>query len=131
VLIGVLCVGSLWTLFLRSGIPYELDGTVVDIQVGTEKLAGIDDVWIVHIDDRQLHLDYEFARSLGRRRVIEKPAWSPTVKVSGREDIHLAPSKEFWQMLVAVAAIALTLLGLGRVRAARSTSGSVPRPGDP
>jgi hypothetical protein len=121
-LIATLCAGALWSLFLRSGIPYELDGTVVDIEVGTEKLAGIDDVWIVQIDERRVHLDYPFARALVRNQLIHKGAWSRTADIVAGDDIHLTPSREFWGMAATAAVLAATLWALARMRT-RLTSG--------
>lgn len=126
-LVVAMCLANLWVLLLRSGIPYSLEGTVTDIQVRTEKLAGIDDVWIVTVGDRQLHLDYDLARALRKDHEIRKGAWSTSVEIESRPDIHLQPSRDFWGMVPTSIVVVGAMWLLGRRRAA--TSGSALRPG--
>lgn len=82
----------------RSLIPVAVDGTVVAIEVRPEKHPGIDDVWLVTIGDRRLHVDAAIGRALSKGAQVAKPAWSRGLSVDG-DAITLTPSRDARAML--------------------------------
>ena len=89
------------------------------IEVGTEKHPGIDDVWMVTIDGgRELHLDYEVARTLDEGVELDKPAWSRTIELAAGPDVELTPSRDFWGMLPTVGVLLGCLWLVSRRRTA-------------
>ena len=75
-LLVVLAAGNLWETIHRSGIPVPLEGAVEHIEVRREKHVGLDDVHLVTVAGRQLHLDGEVVERLRVGDVLSKSAWS-------------------------------------------------------
>jgi hypothetical protein len=109
----------------RSLIPVALDGVVQQVEVRREKNPGIDDVWLVHIQQRVLHTDAATAQQLPEGTVVAKKSWSRTLTADGRP-LPLRLSRDaagmLWVMPLAVAAAA-ALMAAGRRRPAASPKG--------
>lgn len=95
--------------FHRSLIPIAVDGTVTGIEVRREKHPGIDDVWLVTIGDRRLHVDAPIGRALGEGARVTKTAWAQRLVIDGTPRT-LALSRDARAML---AVMPLTLLVAG------------------
>ncbi len=104
-----------WTLVARSTLPLSLDGTVTSVEVRHEKHPGVDDVWMVALDDAEpRHLDRDVARLLQRGDEVDKEAWSPTLTVDGvRHDV--GPSRDARVFLALSPALLLAVAALGVV----------------
>lgn len=120
VLTGVLLVVlGAWTFVARSALPLALDGTVTAVEVRHEKHPGVDDVWMVTLDDAgPRHLDRDVARLLARGAVVEKAAWSSNLTVDGTGH-DVGPSRDAWVFLGLSPALLLAVTGLGAVAARR------------
>jgi hypothetical protein len=96
----------------RSLIPVGLDGTVQQVEVRREKHPGVVDVWLIHVGQRQLHVDAAMARRLPEGTTVAKRAWSRTLIADGRP-IRLGLSRDavgmLWVMPLAVAAVAAVM----------------------
>ena len=117
-LVALLALGNLWFTFRRSGIPATLTGTVESVEVRREKHPGLDDVHLVTISGREIHLDADVA-SLLRVGDETRKAWGSTALTTPRGRSHIAPSKDFWRMIIAMSLLfGLALLLLGHFRRA-------------
>ena len=87
----------------RSLIPRSLDAAVERIEVRPEKRPGVDDVWLVHLDGRAVHVDAEIAEGLRAGDRLSKVAWSPTLRID-ESTARLALSRDargmLWVMVV-------------------------------
>jgi hypothetical protein len=83
----------------RSLIPVALDGTITKMELRHEKHPGVDDVWLVTVGDRLLHVDDEVAFQLHHGATVAKGAWETTLTVDGRQ-VGLALSPDAVGMLV-------------------------------
>jgi hypothetical protein len=123
-----LCVFNLYVLIYRSLIPVSVDGVVTGTEVRIEKLPGTDDVHIVVIDGRQIHVDSSIEGALSKGERVSKAAFSTSLETSDGP-LPLRPSTAFWRMLIvmpAMLALTLWVLSLGHKgsrwrRAARTT----------
>ncbi|GAB2858087.1 hypothetical protein GCM10027026_04800 [Myroides odoratimimus subsp. xuanwuensis] len=113
-----------WTLVDRSTIPTELHGTVTAVEMRHEKHPGVDDVWLISVDDGGLrHVDSDVADLLEVGASVEKDAWDTTLTVNG--DPHPLSLSEHARAMLAFAPVivlviaALTLLTHLRARALR------------
>ena len=103
VAMALFAVGNIVATFARSGIPYSFDGRVEAIEVNSEKVPGIDDVWLVVIDGGDsIHLDNRFAAQLEEGEQVRKRFFGRTLARSAGEDISLSPSRDFWGMFPAL-----------------------------
>ncbi|MDQ4027224.1 MAG: hypothetical protein M3214_04125 [Actinomycetota bacterium] len=112
----VLCVFNLYVLISRSLIPAGVEGVVTGTEVRIEKLPGTDDVHIVEIDGRQIHVDSSIEGALSKGERVSKPAFSTSLETSDGP-LSLRPSTEFWRMLIvmpSMLALTLWVLSLGR-----------------
>ncbi len=100
-LCGGLALGNLWTTFCRSGIPVGLSGVVESVEVRREKHPGLDDVWLVRVGGREVHLDAEVASLVRLGDGLRKPAWSAEL-VTPRGTFGVSVSKDFRRMAVAM-----------------------------
>lgn len=99
-----------WSLVARSTIPAELDGTVTTIELRHEKHPGVDDVWMVSVDEGGLrHVDVEVAARLAEGDRLRKNAWDTTLIVEG-EPHQLSISDDARAML-ALAPLLAVLIG--------------------
>jgi len=103
---------NVWVTFHRSGITETMSGPVDDIEVRQEKHPGVDDVYLVTIGDKTLHLDADVAIELSTNSKVEKKGWSTRLLVTtGQPEvgfdafIRLRPSSDFYRMLIASALI--------------------------
>ncbi len=125
-LVVVLAAGDAWVAFRRSGIPVALDGRVERIDLRREKHPGLDDVYLVTIGPREVHLDDAVARQLAVGEHAHKDAWSTRLETS-HGPIALAPSKDTGGMARAMPL--LVILALGLLLPRRGTSpAKTPRP---
>ena len=123
-LAALLALGNLWFTFHRSGIPVSLTGTVERVEVRQEKHPGLDDVHLVTISGREIHLDAEVASLVEPGDEIQKGQWSTSLTTS-RATRGIRPSKDFWRMVLAMpllVGLAALLLGY-RFRARQRTLG--------
>ena len=97
----VLAAGNLWATFRRSGIPLALDGRVERIDVRQEKHPGVDDVPIVTIAGREIHLDPKVAAQIRKGDTLSKAAWSAEL-ATPRGTVQLSTSRDFRRMLIAM-----------------------------
>ena len=112
-----LCLGNLAFSFLRSTIPIALDGTVENVEFLTSKNRGIDDIYVLHVDGRHLHVDKEVAQQLDSNARVFKESWSSELTVgegSSARTVELQPSPDFIGMLVAMPVTALVIAALLR-----------------
>jgi hypothetical protein len=119
-----LAMGNLWFTLLRSGIPRAFAGTVERIELREEKPGADDDVYLVTVGARTMHLDAEVARELRERESISKRAWSAEIRTP-RGPIRLHPSHDVVGMAVVmpvVIVLAVGMIFLGR-RPSRPVSG--------
>jgi hypothetical protein len=117
-------VFNLYVLITRSLIPVSVDGVVTGTEVRIEKIPGTDDVHIVVIDGRQIHVDSYIEGALSKGERVSKSAFS-TILDTSDGPLSLRPSTEFWRMLIvmpAMLALTLGLVAFGH-RRERSTSG--------
>lgn len=103
----LLCLGNLWTTFLRSGIPLGIDGRVDSIEIRNEKHPGVDDVHLVGVGGRVLHLDKAFVQQLEEGDTVRKRPWSTSGKVGGKT-LKLGASRDFYGMVFAMVLVAGT-----------------------
>lgn len=103
----------------RSLIPRDVDATVQRVEVRHEKHPGVDDVWIVHLDDDAVHVDAAIAQRLERGMALRKDAWDTTLTAGG-ENVSLHLSREargmLWVMPLAVLSAAALSRGWRRRR---------------
>jgi hypothetical protein len=101
-----------WSLVERSTIPAELDGTVTAIELRHEKHPGVDDVWMVSIDDGGLrHVDAEVATLLEEGDRVQKDSWDSTLVVDGNPH-QVALSEDARAMLVLAPVLAGVIAAL-------------------
>jgi len=82
----------------RSAIPQQLDGTITQIEVLAEKRPGVDDVYMVWLDQRRIHLDPELAKQLREGDPISKTRWAKQLQTP-RGTVSLKLSRDFWGMV--------------------------------
>lgn len=74
-----------WTLVDRSTIPSAIDGTVTAREVRQEKHPGVDDVWLIAVDDGRLrHVDASVAGTLKVGDTLHKSRWDSALFVNGQ-----------------------------------------------
>ena len=105
----VLASGNLWETFRRSTVPLELNGRVEMIEVRREKHPGVDDVHLVAIEGRTIHVDEAFAMHLDLGMRVVKRGWSTQVTVNGR-DVTIHPSRDFYGMAIVMPLLLVILL---------------------
>jgi hypothetical protein len=123
VVTGVLLVVlGAWTFVARSSLPLALDGTVTSVEVRHEKHPGVDDVWMVALDDRApRHLDRAVARLLEPGDEVRKDRWSGTLRVAGTAH-DVGPSRDARVFLGLSPVLVLAVAGLGVVATRRRTT---------
>ena len=106
-------------LAARSTIPVAIDAEVTSVEVREEKHPGVDDVWLVGLDDGTHHLDAAVARTVQVGDRVVKERFSRTLLVDG-EPVALRLSDDARMMLgvapgtAAVAVVLAALLGKRR-----------------
>ncbi|TCI99765.1 hypothetical protein [Aeromicrobium sp. IC_218] len=122
VVTGVLLVGiGAWAFVARSTLPLSLDGTVTSVEVRHEKHPGVDDVWMVALDDGPpRHLDRRVARLLEPGDEVRKDRWSGTVQVAGTtHDVGLSRDARVFLGLSPLLVLATAGLGVLATRRPR------------
>ena len=105
-LVVLLALGNLWATFHRSGIPVELTGRVERIEGRREKHPGLDDVHLVTVAGREIHLDPAVASLLREGDDIRKAAWSTDLQ-SPRGSSRLEVSRDFVRMVLSMPLLAV------------------------
>ena len=82
----------------RSLIPRSVEATVDRVEVRREKRPGVDDVWLIHLDGRPVHVDRATAERLSQGQRLRKGAWD-TQLTADDERIELALSADARAML--------------------------------
>jgi hypothetical protein len=110
-----------WSLVARSIIPAELDGTVTAIELRHEKHPGVDDVWMVSVDEGRLHhVDRDVAALLAEGDDLRKKAWDTTLVVDGKpHELSLSDDARAMLGLGPVLAVLIGALALFSSRQAR------------
>lgn len=108
-LLAVLAVGNLWVTLTRSTIPLAIEGQVTDVELRFEKRRGVDDVYLVTVADRVLHVDTAIGRRIRTGDRLSKDAWSRTLSTP-RGPVRLTPSRDARRM-----AAVMPLIGLAGV----------------
>lgn len=100
VLIAVLlAAGNLAETFRRTTIPLALDGSVTDEEMFIEKHQGVDDIHLITIGDRRLHVTKPVAELIEVGDRVQKRAWSRSISVDGTSS-RLSPSADLLGMLI-------------------------------
>ena len=105
----------------RSLIPVGLDGQVVRVDVLHEKHPGIDDVGLLHVAARRIHVDAGVARHVADGASVTKRPWSSTLLVDG-QPVPIGLSGDATAMLCVMPLTVLTVAAAavaGRRSAAR------------
>ncbi|MCC6511938.1 MAG: hypothetical protein IT423_22765 [Pirellulaceae bacterium] len=102
-LLGIFFAGwNLWTTASRSTIPLAMDGVIHRKVRLIEKQPGVDDVYLIHLDNGQsIQVDEYFYKSVHQGESITKLAWERVVKVDGAR-APLEFSGDFRGMLIAM-----------------------------
>jgi hypothetical protein len=100
----------------RSLIPVALDGVIETIEVRHEKHPGVDDVWLVSVGGRRLHVDAPTARRLAEGQRLSKTAFQRRLSVDGAVvPLRLSPDAVAMSWVMPVVLIGVMLnLGPGR-----------------
>lgn len=91
---------------MRSAVPLSFDGPVEKIEVRREKHPGLDDVHLVTIGGRTLHVDAGVAGTLREGDRASKHAWSWRLSTP-RGEVTLGLSNDARGMLVAMPLLVL------------------------
>ena len=95
------CLLNLGETLGRSGIPFSIQGKVQRVEMRREMEPGVDDVYLLWMENRVLQIDPELAGRLWEGERISKRAWRGSLQTPhGR--IRLTPSQDFQGMLVAM-----------------------------
>lgn len=108
--------GNLWYSAIRSTIPLELRGEVTKKQRGIEKSPGVDDVYLVTLDNKRVfQVDRMVYESVSVSQTIDKSAWSNKATIDGRT-IKLVWSSDFyglvWVAVISVLAMIFCVVPL-------------------
>jgi hypothetical protein len=104
----------------RSTIPYAIHGDIEGIEVRFEKHRGVDDVYLVTVGGRTLHVDRAVGVRLTRGEHVDKESWSTSLRTDDGT-VRLRPSADVRRMaavmpLVVLGASSLVLAGFDRRR---------------
>jgi hypothetical protein len=99
VIAALLAAGNLAETFRRTTIPLAIEGAVTDEKMFFEKQRGVDDIHLVTIGDRTLHVTKPVAELMEIGDRVQKQAWSRSISVNG-ERSRLSPSQDFLGMLI-------------------------------
>jgi hypothetical protein len=104
---AVLLAGAnIWITLSRSTIPLALDGEIREVEVRLEKNPGIDDVYLVSVDGRRIHVDRAVGIRLRSGMQVSKAAWDRVLRTS-RGPVPLRPSQDTRRMVAAMPLIVL------------------------
>jgi hypothetical protein len=107
--IGVaLAIGNGYETLRRSTIPLAVDGRVESLEVRREKHPGVDDVHLLVVGGRTIHVDAAVARAVERGAELHKDAWSATLRVDAAPR-RLSPSRDTTGMMVVMPVVLLVL----------------------
>lgn len=127
-LLIVLCATNLVVTLVRSTIPISIEGQLEDIEFLTEENPGIDDIYVLHIDDRQVHVDRAVAKQLASGVHVSKDAWSNDLTVGRFQNartVEVGPSDDFIGMLFVMP---VTAMALATLLFSRRSAGGTSRP---
>lgn len=116
-----------WSLAARSTIPISLDGTVTSIETRAEKHPGVDDVWMVTVDDKQRHLDATIADRLEIGDRVFKQRWDTRLDVNNESrTVNLSGDARAMVLLAPLMALVAAALALPRRRTRASATARPP-----
>lgn len=98
-LVLLLGLSNLWTTLHRSGFPVRMEGTVSRIEIRHEKHPTWDDVYLVWLGRRAVHLDMPIAQALRVGDRVSKRRWEFHMETP-RGRLPLSVSKDFKGMAV-------------------------------
>jgi hypothetical protein len=102
-----------YAMVARSAVPLRWHGTVTEVRVVAEKHRGVDDVWFVRVDGRQVHVDAALARTLSPGDRVDKDAWQRTLRVNGvARDLPLSREARRMLRVAPLVVVAAALLAL-------------------
>lgn len=107
----VLCIANLAVTLHRSLIPISLEGVITDVEIRFEKHRGVDDVYLISVNDRRLHVDASAGAALKVGDHVRKRPLSPVLETP-RGKVPLRPSRDFTRMLVVMPLTMLLTLAL-------------------
>lgn len=111
-----------WALVVRSTVPSSVDGTVTAVEVRREKHPGVDDVWMVTVDDEApRHLDRSVATLVSEGDRVRKDPWASVLHVDGRA-YPLTLSRDARRMLLLAPVVTVLLAALALPSGARRRS---------
>jgi hypothetical protein len=114
-LVVAVALGNVWFTLARSTIPLSFEGRVNRVELRREKRPGVDDVHLVHIDERVLQVDAVVAEHLREDYYASKRAWAAEL-VTSRGTLRLMTSAEFRRMVLLMqilAAVGIILVRSG------------------
>lgn len=121
----ILALVNLGVTLTRSTIPLALDGTIESIEFLSEGNPGIDDIYVLRVGEKEVHVDRAIAKQLTVGVHVSKEAWSSEL-TAGRQSetrtVELSPSEDFTGMAITMPIAMIGVLVL-LSKKARSTWG--------
>ena len=105
---SLLAIGNTYETLRRSTIPLEIEGQVNALEVRREKHPGVDDVHLLSVDGRSVHVDAQVASIVSRGSKLRKDPWSSQLWIDQAAH-RLSPSRDSKGMLIAMPVILLVL----------------------
>lgn len=95
------CLLNLAETLGRSGIPFSLQGKIKRVEMRREMEPGVDDVYLLWMEDRVLQIDPELAQEVRQGDRLSKRPWERSLETP-RGRVRLTPSQDFRGMLLAM-----------------------------
>ena len=106
-------VGNVWFFAVRSTIPLQLNGQVTHKDRLNEKILGVDDVYLITLDDGpRIQVDGPIYEAVVLNREVRKDAWSRKLEADGKT-IDIDWSRDFNGMIWAMPFVLLLFVLLG------------------
>ena len=106
---------NLWVTFARSTIPLDVHGEVTEVDLRFEKHRGVDDVYLVTVGGRTIHVDTAIGRRIREGDHLSKDAWTRALHTP-RGTLELGPSRDLERMMVVMPVVVLTGVVVARRR---------------
>ena len=109
---SLFCTGNLWFTAVRSTIPIALRGTILEKEHFLEKKKGVDDVYLLRIEEnRTCQVDAFVFAAVNEKNVISKSRWDREMLVDGNS-VPLGWSLDFRSMIfvMSLACIVMSLI---------------------
>ncbi len=119
---------NVWATFSRSLIPTTIEGPVERVEVRREKHPGVDDVWLVHVGGRRLHVDAQTAAQLETGLPLRKQAWRRTLFAGGRPiPLHVSAEATGMLLVMPLTLVSAAAAAWSRTRPRRQPASSSSR----